>query len=70
MTKTHTDADLREEIRKTLDRNGWHYSQTGGQLAVDMTLERLASKASDDEREALSGRLWSVWNLHFEIMGA
>lgn len=65
-----TDTRLREELRVTLDRNGWHYSQTGGQLAVDMTLERLASKASDDDREALSARLWSVWNLHFEIMGA
>ena len=65
-----TDTRLREELRVTLDRHGWHHSQTGGQLAVDMTLERLASKARDGEREALSARLWSVWNLHFEIMGA
>lgn len=65
-----TDADLREELRKTLDAHGWGIDQTGGTLAVDMTLERIAAKASDAERETLSARLWSVWNLHFEIIGA
>lgn len=65
-----TDTRLREELSKTLDAHGWGIDQTGGTLAVDMTLERIAAKASDAEREALSARLWSVWNMHFEIMGA
>lgn len=68
--RKHTDAQLREELRVTLDLNGWHRDQTGGDLAVDMTLDRIAANASDDERKALSARLWAIWNLHFAILGA
>lgn len=65
-----TDTALAEEIRKTLDQTGWNQHETNGDLAVDMTLERLARKASDADREAIRAGLWAVWNRQFWIWGA
>lgn len=64
-----TDTALAEEIRKTLDQTGWSQHETNGDLAVDVTLERIAEKADDAEREAIRAGLWAVWNRQFEIWG-
>lgn len=61
--------DRREELRRTLDATGW--GETDAALVVDTTAARICGpSATDAELEAEKARLWVVWRLHFDVVGA
>lgn len=69
MTRKHSQSELAEAMRGTMDLTGWG---AAADLIVDMTAERLAAEqgeVTDEALEYLRHRLWPVWNHEFAIMG-